>query len=121
MVKPRCEARVTTQGFFHTTQCSRSAKLTYDGKHYCGMHDPELKNARNVASLKKWDENKEKLKKDRQRLAIFDELVDVLEQALCALMCTAENAKKSDDTALLGYVLTMDKITLVLEKAKQHG
>lgn len=54
--KQRCCKMVHDEGRsvgFH--QCSRTAKIERDGKHYCAQHDPEAVKQRDTTQRAKWE------------------------------------------------------------------
>lgn len=48
-----CSVRVY-DGSFRGHMCQKKAKVTVDGKSYCGVHDPEKVAARRAAQDAKW-------------------------------------------------------------------
>lgn len=87
-LKPRCCARVNSGGFF-SSQCSKNAKFEREGKHYCAIHDPVARKAKNDkwlidfnlkrdAQTKAWEEAALKKAQIERRAGCFDELLEAL-------------------------------------------
>lgn len=49
----RCEGRIWRE--HHHVQCSCEAKVTRDGKDYCGTHDPVRRKEKEAARDAKWE------------------------------------------------------------------
>lgn len=49
MSDPRCLVNVSDRSGWYWHQCDRPAKVERDGKHYCGVHDPERRAAKERA------------------------------------------------------------------------
>lgn len=45
--QPKCEARMWGRGW--VGDCGKPAKTQYEGKHYCGIHDPKKRRERQAA------------------------------------------------------------------------
>ena len=50
--------------------CSRRAKVERDGKHYCGVHDPERLKAKREERRVAWQEKWDAVHKQRNRQAL---------------------------------------------------
>ena len=61
-VKERCCHKVFNGSgayrSFHPSQCTKTAKVEYEGKWYCSIHSPEGKAKRKARLQAKWDEER---------------------------------------------------------------
>lgn len=84
----KCEGRV-----YHGVRpigkyfpCENKGKVERDGKHYCGVHDPEKRTERSAAREQKWaaermEVNKrvDDAKETQRRAGLYEELLACLE------------------------------------------
>ena len=76
-----CEKKVLSGSTWHLTYrlCGRPAKVEENGKHYCGIHDPELGRKRAAKSYEAYNEIL------RKRTLVFhaEEMYEALKAANC--------------------------------------
>jgi len=56
----RCEVKVLDSKGWHTHRCPFRAKVTVDGVHYCGNHDPLRRAKKQEEKNERWREKKKK-------------------------------------------------------------
>jgi hypothetical protein len=74
--KVRCEAEFSGDGpwgWLHKVQCSKAAKVERDGKHYCTIHDPEYKAAKDKERQAAWDAKWVRQVEDSERRGLISE------------------------------------------------
>ena len=87
-----CEKKVLSGSTWHLTYrlCGRPAKVEENGKHYCGIHDPELGRKRAAKSYEAYNEIL------RKRTLVFhaEEMYEALKAAKGALHpCATKEAR----------------------------
>lgn len=79
----RCEARIGSG--YHRPVCGNTAKMEYNGQHYCGVHDPVKAAERRAVNNAKWkaemDAQSAARAAAKQRQAAQDALVEAVLKA----------------------------------------
>ncbi len=112
---PPESAKCCATVFSHYTSnpCGRKAKITENGKHYCGIHDPlkdRIKRKRRAEEREawraKWNAADAKKRRDAARLDLWPELVAML--ADIESRYGSDAAKASGVSALLAKARKID-------------
>ena len=73
--KIRCSARVVYGDWGHSNQCENRAKMEHEGKHFCGVHDPVKRKAKEDAKRDEWNAQRNRNRNDHARRALALELL----------------------------------------------
>lgn len=106
-LKPTCCGRMSLGGYRGAKLCGVTAKFERDGRHYCGIHDPVAREAREDVKIAKrlaiwsaknaaYDAGRAKQAELERRSGCFDDLREALEMALQII--AVQNGNLHDDT-----------------------
>ena len=74
----RCSARVNYGDWGRSHQCENRAKMEHEGKHFCGVHDPVKRDARDAAKREEWAVKRELDRRSHERRALALRLLDAV-------------------------------------------
>ncbi|CAB4152699.1 hypothetical protein UFOVP607_27 [uncultured Caudovirales phage] len=91
-LKPTCCAKIFGSRAFNPSTCGKTAKVEREGNHYCGIHDPVARQAKDDARHEKYKQEQSRIEAERKknrdaqaelvrRAGCFDELLACLKHS----------------------------------------
>ena len=70
--KNKCQEKMYSNWSWY--DCNKTAKMTHEGKHYCGIHDPVKRKAKREEKSKQWREEWDRKAREDAEERRMDEL-----------------------------------------------